>query len=217
LVPGLFGLAVVQVVFVLVKLGEYSRRLVSRDTFWDNYVLFGGLPVRIPNEPFTFGDYLNSSLLFSAGVAALLVWGCLSAFPPPGSKAPPRQRLFWAVLGLGFIYLALDEMLMFHEFIGANLHFDDGHIILGYLGLMGLTALAFRRKFFGHSVAAACLVAGACFQGLGAVADRFHFWEEAFTPEEIAEMTASGLYLLAILQYAHSDVRNLIERRTDMT
>lgn len=216
LLPGLLGLALVEVVFVLAKLGEYSSTLVSRERFWDNYVLLGRFPVRIPNEPFTFGDYLNSTLLFTAGVVALLVRASLSmsSSRPAAAQDPSGSaRVFWTMLGVGFVYLALDEMLMFHEFIGANLGFDDGRIILGYLGLMGLTALVFRRKFLGHPAAVGCLVAGAFCQGLGAFADRFHFWEEGFTPEEVAELTASGLYLLAILQYAYADLRALIERR----
>lgn len=231
--PGLLGLALVEGVFVLAKLGEYSSTLVSRERFWDNYVLLGRFPVRIPNEPFTFGDYLNSTLLFTAGVVALLVRGFLSmsSSRPAAARNPSESRVFsssrpaaardpsgsdrvfWTMLGVGFVYLALDEMLMFHEFIGANLRFDDGRIILGYLGLMGLTALVFRRKFLRHPVAVGCLIAGALCQGLGAFADRFHFWEEGFTPEEVAELTASGLYLLAILQYACADMRALIERR----
>jgi hypothetical protein len=218
LLPGLIALGLMQSIFVLTKLGEYSRVLVSREQFWDNYLLLGRFPVRIPSEPITLADYLNSTLLLVAGVTALLARGLLGAFAPEPSpqaySAREREnRIFYALLGLGFVYLALDEMLMFHEFIGANLRFDDGRIILGYLGLMALTCLLFRRKLLSRPVAAACLVVGGLFQGLGAVADRFHFWEQAFTPEEVAEMSASGFYLLAVLQYAYHDLCDMIESK----
>jgi len=214
LLSGLVGLGLMQAIFVLVKLAEYSRVLVSREQFWDNYLLLGRFPVRIPGEPITLADYLNSTLLLVAGVTALLVRGFLTAFSPaPPTPSTRENRIFYALLGFGFVYLALDEMLMFHEFIGANLSFDDGRIILGYLGLMALTCIAFHRKLLSRPVAAACLGLGGLFQGLGAIADRFHFWEQAFTPEEVAEMSASGFYLLAVLQYGYYDVRALIERR----
>lgn len=207
LLPGLLALGLVLVVFVFDKLGEYSRVFVSHAQFWDNYVYFGRYPVRLPTEPFTLGDYLNSTLLLISGLTSLFLLGALSALSGPGTPPlPRRERIFWSLLGVGFIYLALDEIFMFHEFIGANLRFDDGRIVLGYLLLMGVMGLLFLKKFFGVRAAFACLIVGAMFQGLGGIADRFHFWEGGFTPEEVAETSASGLYLLAVLQYAYRDL-----------
>jgi hypothetical protein len=215
IIPGLIGLGVMLVIFIMVKLGEYSRTLVSREQFWDNYLLFGSIPVRFPSEPFTVADYMNSTLLLVAGVTALLVRWAVIALRPPG--APPlawRERIFWLLLGVGFIYLALDEIFQFHEFMGANGGFDDGKIIMGYLVLMGATCLVFLPKFLSIRVAFACLVVGAFFQGVGAISDRFHYFETGFTPEEVAEMSASGFYLLAILQYAYRDLLSLVGRNT---
>lgn len=210
LLPGLAAFGLVQVIFVLVKLAEYSRTLVARHEFWDTYLLLGRLRLNVPSEPFTLSDYLNSTFLLIAGVTALLVRAALTALRPAAAPPPARRDLaFWTLLGAGFVYLAFDEILMFHEYIGANLGFDDGRIVFGYFLLMMATALAFRRKFLSQPAAFACLAIGGCFQGLGAVADRFHFWEGAFTLEEVAEMSASGFYLLAILQYAYGDMRVL--------
>jgi len=207
LLPGLLALGIILLVFVFDKLGEYSRVFVSHAQFWDNYVYFGRYTVRLPREPFTLGDYLNSTLLLLSGLTSLFLLGALSALRGPGAPPlPRRERIFWSLLGIGFIYLALDEIFMFHEFIGANLHFDDGRIVLGYLGLMGAMGLVFLTKFLGVRAAFACLIIGALCQGLGGIADRFHFWEGGFTPEEVAETSASGLYLLAVLQYAYRDL-----------
>jgi len=71
---------------------------------------------------------------------------------------------------------------------------------------MGAMGLVFLTKFLGVRAAFACLIIGALCQGLGGIADRFHFWEGGFTPEEVAETSASGLYLLAVLQYAYRDL-----------
>ena len=210
LLPGLAALGLVQVVFVLVKLAEYSRTLVARHEFWDTYLLAGRLSLNIPSEPFTLSDYLNSTFLLIAGVTALLVRAALTALRPAAAPPPVRRDLvFWTLLGAGFISLALDEILMFHEYTGANLGFDDGRIVFGYFLLMLGMVVVFRRKFLSQPAAFACLAIGGCFQGLGAVADRFHIWEAAFTPEEVAEMSASSFYLLAILQYAYCDMRIL--------
>lgn len=207
LLPGLLALGLVLLVFVFDKLGEYSRVFVSHERFWDNYQYFGRFPVRIPQEPFTLGDYLNSTLLLVSGLTSCFLLGVLAALRAPGAPPPPRrERIFWSLLGAGFVYLALDEIFMFHEFVGANLRFDDGRIVIGYMLLMGATCLLFLRKLMSLRVAFACLVVGAMFQGLGSIADRFHFWEAGFTPEEVAETSASGFYLLAVLQYATRDL-----------
>jgi hypothetical protein len=207
LLPGLLALGIVLVVFVFDKLGEYSRVFVSHAQYWDNYVYFGRYPLRLPTEPFTLGDYLNSTLLLLSGLTAFFLLGALAVLRGPGAPGlPRRESVFWRLLGVGFVYLALDEIFMFHEFIGANLHFDDGRIVLGYLVLMGITGLLFRRKFLSIRAAFACLLIGAFLQALGGVADRFHFWEGGFTPEEVAETSASGFYLLAVLQYACRDL-----------
>jgi len=106
--------------------GEYSRVFVSHAQFWTTtstsaatrYVSPGAL------HPRRLSQFDAPSPL---GLTSLFLLGALSALRGPGAPPlPRRERIFWSLLGIGFIYLALDEIFMFHEFIGANLHFDDG-------------------------------------------------------------------------------------------
>jgi hypothetical protein len=163
-----------------------------------------GGPLYTPDHiVYDIGDVLSALLLCYAGVCGILAWRAFR-----GQSADAR---YWLLAGGGMLYLALDEVLGVHEWIGTELwhrgwiapapftHNDDALLFLLALGGLCVTALYFR-SLLEHPRAARLLLAGLLTTGLVVVFDWMHV---ATIVEEGAELVAAFILGTAFARRLH--------------
>ena len=149
-------------------------------------------------------DVLSALFLVMAGSFA---WVCFLLRRHDGD----RGRWFWLLLAVGFLFVALDEMLEFHEtfdewlrdtWVGWPPLFRNWNdvIVIGY-GVAGLALLMrFRSEMLRLPRATALLGFGALFYGLHTGIDALVSGGPLKTViEESAKLTATAFFALAML------------------
>ena len=141
---------------VLVGIGRYLSHhervlsIVNYDFapgYGHRYVEYlGKFRVMVPIEPFNLMDLLTCDFLLLSGLISLLILALLKRVP-----FKPDHNLIYRLLGVGFVYLGLDEVFKIHEFLGLNL----AH--LSYPNLAGMDIL--NRDFNGEIIVAYAVVA----------------------------------------------------------
>lgn len=151
-----------------------------------------------------FGTWVSALILVAAGVLLLHIAG--------RSSARPNQRVFWLVLGLGFLFLSLDEIVGLHETLNTvidNTWTLPGAIVAGIVGIAYLPFLlslpARTRWLF--------VIAGAVYLGGALGVERIGNWfaDESLLKtleysllvglEEAMEMTGASIFVYALLQF----------------
>lgn len=167
--------------------------------------IFGrGGPLYTPDHfVYHAGDVLSALLLCYAGVCGLLTW---RAYRGRSADAP-----YWLLAGAGMVYLAIDELIGVHEWVGAWLwergwrapepftHNDDALLFLLALGGLFVTALYFR-ALLEYPRAARLLLAGLVATGLVVV---FDWMAVATIVEEGTELIAAFILGYAFATRLH--------------
>ena len=140
--------------------------------------------------------WYSAGLLAAAGVLALLRW----RVGPRAGRAPA-----WLLAGLFFLFMAADEAYELHERLEAAAGVDWQLLYAPVVAVGALAWLALLRRLYPPRASVVLFVLGALAwllgQALEAVqwsGDRF-VRPETVVPEEVLEMTGSGLFALAIL------------------
>ncbi len=143
------------------------------------------------------GDVLNALILCYAGFRGLQTWRFF--------RDRSADALYWLLAGAGMVYLAIDELLSLHEFVGRELwehgwnapqpftQNDDAILFMLALGGVSVTALFFR-ALLEHRSPALLLLAGMTATGLVILME---LWTIATVVEESTELTAAVILALA--------------------
>ena len=163
---------------------------------------FGVFTLRFEKEAFNIGEYTSATMLFLAGLVSFWTFHVLGEVD--AVQRPPR-RAFWLVLAGGLIYLGLDELFCYHEFVGLNVpYLTDAHVLLLYLVAASVFVSSNIRPMMPNWVAVCLLGAGFLCHisalGLDYVAEKHHF--SGWTPEEVLEVLANTLYATYIFYLA---------------
>ena len=108
---------------------------------------------------------MAAAQLLMAGVAALCLVAGLSWQESDGRLPPPLFRLFWLLVGIGFVFLALDEYFLIHE---TNRPLWRGLYLLAGL-VMGLPAATLLATSQGRRREYALLLGGIAMMALSAL------------------------------------------------
>jgi len=146
------------------------------------------------------GTYYSGLLLVASGVVAAAVGRCVSE---------PAARRFWMVSGMGFVYLALDDVLSIHEELDRTLHrligWDRKHwltdrlddaIVVSY-GLVAAVWTSWHRHAF-LSLRWTRLLLAIAFAGF-AVMVGLDVVERAHTLEEAVKLLSGTMIVIALL------------------
>ena len=142
--------------------------------------------------------WYSATLLASAGILALLRW-----------RLGPRTRdgHAWLLAGAFFLFMAVDEAFGVHEELEASTGVDWQLLYAPVVAIGAIAWLAVLRRLGPPRLAPVVFVAGALAwlagQALEAIqwsGSRF-VHPETVVPEEVLEMTGSGLFALAILMH----------------
>lgn len=162
-----------------------------------------------------FPGAISGTLLFLAGVRAFDCWRELRS---------REAASFWALAGVGLIYLAIDEWFAVHEWVALQLFPDlgivnhpDDVIIMGYavtsmvIGILCWNQIVADRRVFRWLCGAAVATAFAgALDGFGAS----DFWLSAIS-EEMGEWAAGAMALTAMrmrLASARADGSEIAEQ-----
>jgi hypothetical protein len=128
--------------------------------------------------------------------------------PVSGSHFP---RALWVLLTFGFIWAAIDEVQMIHEFLGPNLpilrsvritKYPDDIIVFAYLAAAVVVFLRYYRFFVARKEPFLLLASGAILQGLAAI----NGLPGLELSEESYEFYGGLCYMTAILWYASREI-----------
>lgn len=204
IVRGLGVLFVVSALFAAGKLAWWRSALVHSEATSTHRVFPGDVYVRFPQEPLNAADLLTGGFLALAGAIALGVSFGMGERLRTGRvtrAADARSvRAFFALAGVGLLWLGFDEVFLVHEFISANLYIGDAWILLGYAAAGGAAVLAWQRVLRSSGPALAVLAVGALFHGASLGLD-FAQDSIGWAPEEPLEMLGAGFYALAMATY----------------
>ncbi|HWO41513.1 MAG TPA: hypothetical protein VNO43_06885 [Candidatus Eisenbacteria bacterium] len=164
------------------------------------------------NFPTLFSSYL-------LGMTGVMAWAC--RLLEMESPKPRRDAILWSMISVGFVFLAFDETLMFHEKLNRNLRewiyigaLRGNYWTLVYvpiaLAALSVTGRFFYRRFAGRGDERALLVGGVVLwmavPALEVAATMIfreqHQFKFAATLEEVCEMCGSLLFMMLFAAHA---------------
>jgi len=168
--------------------------------------IFGLFEITIQHEPPSIVDSLGSATFVAVAavaiVALLVIWN---------SGADRRLMWFYGVLAAGMGYLGLDEIVGFHEAIGANLRFlgdlpgvnsPEDVVIALYAIPTAIFAFAFWGKLAASRVGFRLIALGAFLYLLAAVLDVV----DTLMDEQLVELSSAVVLLAGFIAYALEDI-----------
>jgi hypothetical protein len=185
-------------------------RVVSPKTPFSDWGQFLGRIWTVPQESQTARDVFNALFLGFSGAIALFMYILRSKGlqPASGSHFP---RALWVLLTFGFIWAAIDEVQMIHEFLGPNLpllrsaritKYPDDIIVFAYLAAAVVVFLRYYRFLVARKEPFLLLASGAILQGLAAI----NGLPGLELSEESYEFYGGLCYMTAILWYASREI-----------
>lgn len=204
IVQGLAVLMVVAGLFAAGKLAFWRSTVVHEEKSSIHRVFPGGTVLRFPQESPNAADILTGGFLALAGATALglsfSMGERLRARRVTSVRDAQVVRTFFALAGVGLLWLGFDEIFLAHEFLSANLYVSDSLILLAYAAAGGVAAVVWQRVLRASRPALAVMTFGALLHaaslGLDFVQDSI-----GWAPEEPLEMLAAGLYALGMATY----------------
>ena len=167
------------------------------------------------DEEESIGTWFSAIILFVAGLLLMLQAGSLRQDNKPWWK-------WWMFLGLGFIFLSVDEVAGFHEYLNtviSNTHWTTFgaaiFIVIGLAYIPFLAALNSRTRWL-------FVLSGFIYAGGAVVIERATEWyrenQQLYTlaynlwtaVEEFMEMAAIILFIYALLQNIASDKKGFL-------
>ena len=129
------------------------------------------------------GPFTAFRVAEAAAAGALGIFAFRRFWRRDGAACDPTAggTFFWVAAGLGLAWIAIDDLLQIHEFVGTTLLADrvsfisraDDAIVLGY-GIVGLGLVAlFKREITSSRPVATLLATGAALAGLAIAVDFF--------------------------------------------
>lgn len=222
---------------ILVRHGKVVRDI--QYSFAEGYghkelVYFDKIFIIRPYEPSNMRDIITSTFLILTGCLCFITYVILRNVPHGVNHKP-----LWLLFSIGFLYLGLDELFLFHEFMGLNLaHLyyntnsldnildkDFNGLIIVLYAVLALVVFVVRFSFFKEDrLALLFLGIGFLFQGSAAIID--YLWnnllvlQNLFGPlkflvfrDEFFEMTASAMYFSAFILYSLTSISEYYEVR----
>lgn len=205
IVRGLAVIFVVASLFAAWKIAFWQSQVVHTEVSSIHRLFPGGILVRFPQEPVNAVDILTGGFLALAGATALAISFGMGERLRRGrvvrSGDARSVRAFFALAGIGLIWLGFDEVFLAHEFLSANLDIGDSWILLGYAAVGGLAVLAWQRVLRSSTAALVVMGVGALFHASALGLD---FLQDSigWAPEEPLEMLGAAFYALAMATYA---------------
>jgi len=164
----------------------------------------------VPYQQFKEGWAVNAFSTFFLGAGSALAFFCFVG----RSEQKELGRWFWLLLGMGFLFLCLDEQLEFHErggyFILYNLGIDplpgfrnwNDIIVICYGLVAGTICLVFIVEMLRFRRFIELLMVGAFFYVLHSAIDSLFEGQFKMVPEESAKLLANAFFALAFLASA---------------
>lgn len=189
------------------QLLDYTQGRIYELRLYDRFNVYIEPEIK-PNK-----DFLNGAMLGAVSFIAMTFSICLHAF---GVRGYAVARQFFAVLSVGFLYLAADELLGIHESMGHNLQYlsavpgierPDDLIIVMY-GLVALLFLIVYRKFlWRYRRAGRWFAATLVLFGFAAAADAF-----SSRYEEYLELLGSVCLVIGTMDLGLLTLRDQVQR-----
>jgi hypothetical protein len=164
-----------------------------------------GIPLLISNETYSLPDYFTTMFLLLAASSAGGTYLRISR----GTLRARLPREAFALFAAGFCFLAFDEYVTFHEFVGANLpvlrdvkfvgHPDD-LVMLSYFAIADLTLYRYLPDLLRDRVGLAIAATAALLQGVAAFGDAW-FPPSLGEVEELLEVMAAASYFVFVVRY----------------
>lgn len=204
IVQGIAVLLAVAGLFAAWKLAFWQSVVVHQEKSSIHRLFPGGLVLRFPQEPMNAADLLTGGFLVLAGATALGLAFSMGERMRARRVTTVRDarsvRSFFALAGVGLLWLGFDEIFLAHEFLSANLYISDNWILLAYAAGGGVAVIVWQRVLRASGPALAVMAVGAL---LHAVSLGLDFAQDSigWAPEEPLEMLAAGFYALANATY----------------